>query len=146
MKPFSLEPVLKYRQQREDRARQRFMAVQKEEAALRRELDRVEEMLQSLFDGLEKERQRGTTPDMLTLFENRIHLVQEEIKKLEQKVRAATERVNKERKRLVKARQERKVLEKLKEHRNRAYRAYLEKKESAMLDEIAVLFHDREQG
>ncbi len=146
MKPFSMEPVLKYRQQREDRVRQRFMAAQKEETALRRELDRAEEMLRSLFDGLEKQRRRGTTPDMLTLFENRIHLVQEEVKKLEQKVRAATERVNKERKRLVKARQERKVLEKLKEHQNRAYRAYLEKKEAAMLDEIAVLFHDREQG
>ncbi|WP_457573020.1 flagellar export protein FliJ [Desulfolithobacter sp.] len=146
MKPFSMEPVLKYRQQREDRARQRFIAAQKEEASQRQELERVEEVLRSLFGELEKERRRGTTPDMLALFENRIHLVQEDIKKLKQEVRAATERVNRERKRLVKAQQERKVLEKLKEHQNRAYQGYLKKKEAALLDEIAVLFHEREQG
>jgi flagellar biosynthesis chaperone FliJ len=37
-------------------------------------------------------------------------------------------------------------MEKLREQQNAAYRHFLEKKETNMLDEIAVLSHERKQG
>ncbi|WP_456388192.1 flagellar export protein FliJ [Desulfolithobacter sp.] len=145
MKPFSMEPVLKYRQQQEDRARQRFMAAREKEESLRQDLVRQKDSLQQLFNDLDSQRIQGTTPEMLILFENRIDIVRDNVRKLEARVQEAAEKVHMERKRLIKARQERKVLERLKEHQNKAYRSYLAKKEAAMLDEIAVLFHNRKQ-
>jgi flagellar FliJ protein len=44
---------------------------------------------------------------------------------------------------LIKRSKERKVMEKLKTRQNQAWRAHLDKKEAAMLDEIAVIFHER---
>ena len=46
---------------------------------------------------------------------------------------------------LVKTSKDRKIMEKLREQQNAAHAKYLEKKESGMLDEIAVLAHARKQ-
>ena len=46
---------------------------------------------------------------------------------------------------LVKASTDRRILEKLRDQQNTNYRQYLDRKETEMLDEIAVLSHERRQ-
>ena len=51
--------------------------------------------------------------------------------------------VLRERENTIKRSKERKVMEKLKEKQNATWQQYLNKKEAALLDEIAVIFHER---
>ena len=47
---------------------------------------------------------------------------------------------------LLKASKDRKIIEKLEEQQNAAYKKYLEKLEAGMLDEIAVLSRERQKS
>lgn len=143
MKPFTLHAVLKYRHQLEDRALQSLTQALNVEARLREELHQVEHDLAELYEGLQRDKEQGTTVDRLILFDQRIDVV----KKLVAERRAAVEKqqiqVNKKRQQLLKASKDRKVIEKLKEQQNAAYKHHLDKLEAGMLDEIAVLSHER---
>jgi len=143
VKPFAMDSVLKYRQQLEDAARQELFKAQEKETALRLRLREAEEELETLYRNLEQERRDATTAERLILYERRIGIVRERVAALADKVAGQQERVRRRRRHLLKASQERKVLEKLREQQNRNYRNHLEKKEALMLDEIAVLFHER---
>ncbi|MFP7756400.1 flagellar export protein FliJ [Thermodesulfobacteriota bacterium B35] len=143
MKPFAMDSVLKYRQQLEDAARQELFTAQEREADLRRQLGEAEAALEELCRNLENERRGATTAERLILYERRMQIVREQVAALAEKVAGQQERVRQRHRHLLKASQERKVLEKLREQQNRNYRNHLEKKEALMLDEIAVLFHER---
>ena len=56
------------------------------------------------------------------------------------------QQVEQKRQVLVKASTDRRILEKLRDQQNANYRQYLDRKETAMLDEIAILSHERRQG
>ncbi len=142
MKPFAMDSVLTYRQQLEDAARQKLFKALEQEAALRERLRKKQDELATLYRDLEREK-TATTAQRLMLYERRIHIVREQLAKLEEKMARQQERVKQRRRHLLKASQERKVLEKLREQQNKQYRDYLHKKEAQMLDEIAVLFHER---
>ena len=53
------------------------------------------------------------------------------------------EKAESERDILLKRSKEKQAMEKLKEKQNAAYRYYLNKKEAALLDEIAIIYHDK---
>ncbi len=143
MKPFSMEPVLRYRKQLEDEARQKLFISQKKETEIRGQLEAAKQVMATLYADLEREKTEGTTSDRLLLYENRIHLEQEKVVELQEKLSRQQEEVARRRRRLLHASQEKKGLEKLKQRQNMAYKKFIEHQEAAMLDEIAVLRHDR---
>ena len=144
MKPFSMHPVLRYRKQLEDEARQTFFASQARERELTCRLRDQEKSLRRLYDGLDRLRREGTTIDQLLLYENRIALEREMLAGLREELARQHEQVKRCRRRLLNARQEKKALEQLKKKQDLAYERYRERQEAAMLDEIAVLRHNKQ--
>ncbi len=143
MKPFSMEPVLRYRQQLEDEARQKLFTSLKKEEEIRAELKRTTKALTALYADLTLERTQGTTVDRLLLFEHQTVVKQEEINLLQTDLEKQEQVVERRRRHLLQASQDKKALEKLKEQQNLAYKKYRDKKEAIMLDEIAVLRYGR---
>lgn len=145
MKPFALHAVLKYRRQLEDSAQQQLFQALEVEARLQETLFQVEAELADLYAGLQQDKEQGTTVDRLVLFGYRIDLVKDQVKLRRAELHKQQTQVAKKRQLLVKASKDRKVIEKLQEQQNAAYKLYVEKKEAAMLDEIAVLSHERKR-
>jgi flagellar FliJ protein len=145
MKPFALHAVLKYRRQLEDAAQKRLFQAQEAEAKLKEALLRVEEELAELYTGLHRENEQGITVDRLVLFNHRIDLVKEQTARRKTELEKQQIQVAQKRQQLIKASKDRKIIEKLEEQQNAAYKQYIEKKEAGMLDEIAVLSHERKQ-
>lgn len=143
MKPFSMEPVLRYRKQVEDTVRQELFISLEQEAKIKAELLQKIKTLATLYTNLADEQRQGTTVNRLQLFTNRIDVGQNEIRDLQKKLQEQQQVVARKRRKLVQASQDKKSLEKLKEKQNLAYKQYKDKKEAAMLDEIAVLRHGR---
>ena len=143
MKPFSLHAVLKYRHQLEDQALQSLAQALEVETRLRQALHQVEEELAELYHDLQRDKEQGTTVDRLILFDQRIDLVKTQVAERKTAVEKQQIQVNKRRQQLLKASKDRKVIEKLKEQQNAAYKHHLDKLEAGMLDEIAVLSHER---
>lgn len=146
MKPFALHAVLKYRRQLEDSARQQLFQALEVEARLQEAVFQVEAELAELYTGLQQDKEKGTSVDRLVLFGHRIDLVKEQTERRRAELKKQQILVAKKRQVLVKASKDRKVIEKLQEQQNGAYKQYLEKKEAAMLDEIAVLSHERKRS
>ena len=146
MKPFSLGAVLKYRQQLEDGARQQLYEAMEAAARLQEQLFQTENELAELYASQQQDREAGTTADRLILFEHRIGLVKGHLTQQQSALDKQQHQVEKKRQHLVKTSKDRKIMEKLREQQNAAYKKYLEKKETGLLDEIAVLSHDRKQS
>ena len=145
MKPFALGAVLKYRKQLEDLARQQLHKAVEAEMVLLETLRAAQEDLAGLYAGLAADQEHGTTVDRLILFDHRIALVKEQEHLRKKELQKQQNQVEKRRQILVKASKNRKVMEKLREQQTAAYKQYLEKQESNMLDEIAVLSRERKQ-
>jgi flagellar FliJ protein len=143
MKPFTMHAVLKYRHQLEDVALQSLHQALEVEARLREALVQAEAELTELYSGLQQDKNQGTTVDRLLLFDNRIELVKHQVELRQNDLEKQQVQVANKRQQLVKASKGRKIMEKLQEQQNAAYAKYLEKKELSMLDEIAVLSHER---
>ena len=146
MKPFTMHAVLKYRQQLEDVARQRLYQAMEEEARMQKALLQINEELIDLYSGLQQDKEQGTTVDRLILFDHRIEVVKELAVLRQTELKKQQVQVANKRQQLVKTSKDRKIMEKLREQQNAAYAQYLEKKETIMLDEIAVLSYARKQG
>ncbi len=146
MKPFNLETVLKYRRRLKDIAINRFQRAQlQRKEAYDAMLQKQNEYL-SLIDTIETLEARGITVDEHILYSNRIEYVSEELTKRQEILRKKNETVVLERKQLIKKSKEAQVLEKLKEKQNLEYQTFINKKESAMLDEIAVLHRHQQES
>jgi flagellar FliJ protein len=143
MKPFTLHAVLKYRHQLENVALQSLHQALEVEARLREALVQAEAELTELYSGLQQDKNQGTTVDRLLLFDNRFELVKHQVELRQNDLEKQQVQVANKRQQLVKASKGRKIMEKLQEQQNAAYAKYLEKKELSMLDEIAVLSHER---
>ena len=143
MKPFTMHAVLKYRRQLEDSARQALYQALEVEARLQEMLFQAEEELTGLYTSLQLDKEQGTTVDRLLLFEHRIDLVKQQVETRRNDLEKQQIQVVNKRQQLVNASKGRKVMEKLQEQQNAAFAKFLEKKELGMLDEIAVLSHER---
>lgn len=143
-KPFTLGTILKHRKRQENIAQENFFQAQK---AFNRAIEIMEEIkhdLNWLIDLLENKQQIGIFATELEQFEERILYCREQLL-LQKKIVAEKQNALKKRRLdlLHKAR-EHKALNTLKEKQNRTWKTYLDKKEAAMLDEIAILRHNRE--
>ncbi len=142
-KPFSMDSVLKYRKQEEGLAQEQFvraaLAVESAQTALRT----AREKLQFLVRSLEKNQTKGMAVAELSRYETRIQYEQEHLKELHSIVVRKKNIAQNKQKKLVQKVKEHKILTTLKDQQNKLWKEFIEKKEAAMLDEIAILHHGR---
>ncbi len=143
MQPFTMHAVLKYRRQLEEVALQALHQALATEARLQEALLQAETELADLYADQQRDKEQGTTVDRLLLFEHRIEVVKRLVETRQSDLEKQQAQVASKRQQLVKASKGRKIMEKLQEQQNAAYAKYLEKKELGLLDEIAVLSHER---
>lgn len=143
MEPFKLHAVLKYRKQIEDSAKQDYYSALEEEARAHEIFLAHQGELQNLYTTLQSDRDQGTTVDRLVMLENRISVVKESLITSEESLKKMREQLEVKRNALVKAGKERRIMEKMEEKQNQAYRQYLDKKERIMLDELAVIYRKK---
>ncbi|MDD2466814.1 MAG: flagellar export protein FliJ [Desulfobulbus sp.] len=146
MKPFSLHAVLKFRHQLETRALKNLAQAMEVEQQLKTALEITETELNELYASLQRDKEQGTTVDRLIMFDQRIDLVKEQVHQRKKALEKQQGQVAKRRQHLLKASKERKIIEKLEAQQNAAYKKHLEKLEAGMLDEIAVLSHERRKS
>lgn len=142
MKPFSLDNVLAYRKRLEDLAQHRFLEARRVQRQLEERLAAEEELLAGLCQESEEKQQQGMAIDELIRYEERIAQVRSNVAAIAKNLAEKIKIVAAEQKQLVRRVRERQIMEKLKERQNREWALYLEKKETAMLDEIAILRHE----
>jgi flagellar protein FliJ len=143
MKPFSLHTVLKYRLQLEKIAKNRLFEAEKKRAAVFQQLVEKETIFFSLINDLSRLQSQGMDVIEMIRYEERIAFINNELVNLRGILAEKEKAVLQERENALKKSKERKVMEKLKDKQNAAWQHYLNKKEAAQLDEIAVFFHER---
>lgn len=144
MKPFRFDTILNYRKRLEDLAVTRLKEARNAQLIVLLKLKTAEEQLAQLIDDLEILQKEPLSILDLIHYENRIVYMKNNISAIRKTVKEKTDLVELERKNLLQKTQERQIMESLKERQNRAWKEYLNKKEMAMLDELAVTRHDLE--
>nr|WP_320009517.1 flagellar export protein FliJ [uncultured Desulfobulbus sp.] len=146
MKPFTLHAVSKFRNQLETKALQELAQAMEKEQELYEAYEATNQELITLYAGLQHDKEHGTTVDRLLMFDQRIDLVQEVLHKRKKALEKQRGQVAKKRQHLLQASKNRKIIEKLEEQQNAAYKKHLESLEAGMLDEIAVLSHQHKKS
>lgn len=144
MKPFSLNTVLKHRKSLENQAIQRLIKAREAENSVRRQLQEEEGILTTLIEALTREQTLGIEVVKLAQFEQRISLIDKQVAALRALLQKKKEDVNRAQEQLITRSKERKIMESLQQKQDNAWQQYLNQKETATLDEIAVIFHGRE--
>lgn len=144
MKPFSLITVLKHRKSLEDQAIQRLVRAREEEKFAQQQVDNEKLILAGLIDTLTREQGIGIEVVKLVQFEQRIDLIKKQLVSLQTNLAKKKEEVSQAQKQLISRRQDRKIMETLQQRQDEAWQRSLKQKETATLDEIAVIFHNRE--
>ncbi len=98
-----------------------------------------------LIEDLTRYQQSGIAVENLVRYENRISWLKNQLEEIEERLAKAKEAVDSERLQVIQRSRDKKILEQLKERQNKAWQKYIDKKETALLDEIAVLSHERKQ-
>jgi flagellar FliJ protein len=143
-KPFSMDTVLKVRKREEDFAQQKFMQALEQQQKVENNLLSCKEKQNATIQLLAQKQQQGLIAVEMARFENKIEFNYRQINSLANLLQEKKQFTEKKRKILVQKSQEHKILETLKEQQNKNWDKYIEKKEAAMLDEIAILHHGRE--
>lgn len=139
MKPFKLQTVLEYRKRRENGVHKDLLACQEEKDALAAARQEAAAEVNRLLTELESAKQSEVRIPELMFYEACIARQKGVAADLGRKLAAAETRVARKRAELVKARQEKRVLELLKEKREAAEKKQQQFQENKLLDEIAVL-------
>jgi flagellar FliJ protein len=142
MKPFTLDNVLAYRKRLEDIAHHRFLEAQKVHRQVEEKLAEENTVLAELAGRSEYLQSEGMEITELIRYEERILQVKANTRAIAKTLAEKAEMVLREHQNLINRANERQIMERLKERQNTAWAAFLDKKETAMLDEIALLRHD----
>lgn len=145
MKPFSLNNVLAYRKRLEDIAQNRFFEAKKVHLLVEQKLAEENGILSDLTGQSEHLQTEGVNIIELIRYEERILQIKANILAIAKNLAEKAEIVKREHQNLINRARERQIMERLKERQDRAWAAYLDKKETAMLDEIAILRHESEK-
>ncbi len=143
MKPFSLETVLGYRKRLEDIAKNRLFKAQTEKQQVQDKLSQEQTGYTHLIETLDRRQTEGIEILDLIRYEDQIQFTKNRIIAIKKTLSEKTARVVVEREQLIQRSKERKIMEKLKEKQNQSWQEHLNKKEAALLDEIAIIFHDK---
>ena len=143
MKPFTLSTVLKYRQQLEDTAVIKLTEAQHELEKKKSVLAKVDEEYANLLQTYNRYKQRGISIADLLHYENRLVFLKEKRIEFSREVELAKEKVERKRQIVVAKSKDKKALEQLKTRQDTAWQHHIDKKETAYLDEISVIAHQR---
>ncbi len=144
MKPFSLENVLAYRKRLEDIAQNRFFEAKKNHQQVEKKLAEENFLLADLAERCERLQSEGIAITDLIRFEERILQVKANIRAITKTLAEKNDIVVQEHHNLIHRAKERQMMERLKTQQNTAWKTFLNKQETAMLDEIALNHHDSE--
>jgi flagellar FliJ protein len=111
---------------------------------VRQQLLKEENSLSNLIAAMANEQAQGIEVVKLSQFEQRIILIENQVQDLRSLLQKKKEKVNQAHGHMVARSKERKIMETLQQKQNEAWQQYLMQKETATLDEIAVIFHNRE--
>lgn len=142
MKPFSLQTVLDYRKRLEDIAQHRFIEAKNVRATIEKKLNEEIDALALFVDESEKLQAEGIGITELVRFEERIAAQAANIQAIKKKLTEKSALVKKEQQNLINRSKERQIMDQLKDTQNRAWQVHVNKKEAAMLDEIATSRHE----
>jgi flagellar protein FliJ len=143
MKPFTLSTVLKYRQQLEDTAVIKLMEAQQEMESKLDLLTSIENEYHTLLHSYSKIREKGMSIADLLWYENRLVWLKDKKIAFSREADLAKEKVERKRQIVISRSRDKKALEQLKTHQDKAWQQHIEKKETAYLDEISVIAHLR---
>lgn len=138
MKPFRLQTVLAYRKRLEGIAQHRVIEAKKIQETIQNKLNEEVHALALFIDEIEKLQAEGIGITELMRLEERITARKSNIAAIKKNLTEKSALVKKEQHNLIDRSKERQILDQLKDTQNRAWKAYLNKKEAAMLDEIAT--------
>jgi flagellar FliJ protein len=141
MKPFTLQTILDYRKRLEDIAQHRLIEAKKVREIIKKKLNDEKSALAIFIDETESLQVQGVGITELIRYEDRITAQKNNILAIKKNLSEKSELVQKEQQQLVMRSKERQIMERLKETQNMAWKGYLDKKEAAMLDEIATSRH-----
>jgi flagellar FliJ protein len=144
MKPFSLVTVLKHRKSLEDQAIYRLAKAREEENRALQQLADEEQILAVLIDTLTQEQSMGIEVVKLARYEQRIILLEKQIVTLRAILHKKKEELSRAQNHLLSRSKDRKIMETLQQKQDEAWQLFLKQKETATMDEIAVIFHNRE--
>lgn len=133
---FRLESVLNLKAQMEDNAKNNLARATKELEDQKAYLSELKNINDSSMNSLTKEVDGGTSVFRVRLYNNYFSLMKEKIINQKENVNIAQHNVDKNRESLIKAMQERKVLEKLKEKKFKEYVKEQNKEEQLRIDEL----------
>lgn len=142
-KPFTLDTVLHYRERLETLAQEALAVARQEEEKVKGELEQKRLAYNALVTHITTIQEQGVAINELISQEEHLVYIKNEVSELEQKLAEKKEHVKKSHTLLVEKSKQRQVMEKLKERQDAAWQQHLDKKEAAMLDEMAIVFHDR---
>lgn len=145
MKPFAFHTVLAYRKRLEDIAQQRLADARKVRDAVQQKLREEKNNLSQLIKTTERLQTEGVNITELVRYEEQILRVKSNVTAIEKNFSDKTEIVRQEQQNLLRRAKDRQIMERLKDHQDMAWKAYLDKREIAMLDEIAIIRHGSEK-
>lgn len=141
MKPFSLQTVLDHRKRQEDIAQHRFLEAKKHHEIIKNKLDDAIHALTLFIAESAQLQQEGIGITDLIRHEERITAQKQDILAIKKNLTEKALLVDQEQRNLLYRSKERQILKRLKETQNKAWQAYLNKQEAAMLDDIATTRH-----
>ncbi len=144
MKPFRLQTVLEHRKRREDEVQKRLMVAREQLRQLLAEREAMEQDVNRLCQECAQAKLDSLKLPEIMLYEQCIGFKKQQILTSNQRIDEQETRVHEQQEELVQARQEKRILEKLKEKRRAAESLRLQHEEKKILDEIAVLYRGGE--
>ena len=142
MKPFTLQTVLDYRKRLEDIAQHRLIEAKKVQSTIEKKLSDETDALTQFIEETGVLQTEGIGITELIRHEERIAAQKHNITAIKKNLSDKSELMRKEQQNLAHRSKERQIMERLKETQNKAWKGYLDKKEAAMLDEIATTRHE----
>ncbi len=121
----------------------RLAEAEKKKSGLVARFKEKEETYLNLVATLAQRQTRGMPVDELIRYEEHILFIKGQMSELEGEITDAEELVVKARSHVLGKSKEKQIMEKLRDQQNLAWKLHLDKKETAQLDEIAVMRHDK---
>ncbi len=144
MKPFRLQSVLDYRKQIENITQKSLLMCLEQKHLLILKKEEEQKKLQKLYDAFQEATHIGMFITEINLYLECIGCKKNQLQDIRQQLDSLDQKIKKKQKKLVKARQEKKVLEILKKNREKIEKEKHKHMENVFLDEVANLcFGDR---
>lgn len=140
MKPFRLESVLEYRKQIENKAQKSLLMCLEQKHLLILKKEEEQQKLQKLYDSFQGAQHKGVLITEINLYVECIGCKKNQLQDIRQQLDKLDQKIKQKQKKLVHARQEKKVLEILKKNREKIEKEKHKHMENVFLDELAIRY------